>query len=353
MQTYGYSFPAAGSFRDEGSMMRYITELEKSLKDGPSCLGSYAIFPSDSAILDRVTLTTSGHLDVGSVNLHTYTELWEDQDDSGLRYLRECVEENIREVSGHYPSTGQDPGIAVTGDARVLGLEGGIPGKLYHITSRDSLRSIMEKGIIPDMGINSYKSREDYVYLCERKDIALWLAVLKHVDDPVILEVDTGCLPGLMPGRMFRDRSFAPDGYGEYRTKDTVPVSAIMDVGVNEELTIGLGSDMAGQFMLADPGHEEGEVRTGMARLVRMGIMDGNDVKAITSAPKIQSGSHDVSPFMDEGTDAVLTGLRNNGDAIDGFFCMNGEEPPWDGKAGEYFSRAVGQIPPAGSGMEL
>lgn len=275
MQTYKYRFKTSGSIDDTSTF--FISMLENKLKDGPDCLMAYCIFPTDSDILDHVSIDMDKEKNIKAINLHTYTELWTGMESD----LRNCVEENLAAIT---------PNIKIEDDVEALGREGKVPKILYHIADKKDLDSIMKKGLIPGQGNNGYKSDEDYVYLASEKDLASWLSVLKNVDDPVILKIDTDSMADsqeIEMGRMFHDRSFIPEGYTEYRTTKTVPASAIKEVDFkkgNDELSKKLEIDMIYQLTDVRSDNEFNEVTTGMNRLVDLGIMHKDVVNTMITA---------------------------------------------------------------------
>lgn len=212
--TYHYHFPASGN----GNEMPTFTEslLQKKLTDGPDCLGAYCIFPSDSEILNRVEISTDVDFNITGVDIHTYTELWEGMEAD----FKDCVQENLNEVT---------KGAAViTDDVEFYGIKNKCPEVLYHITEKENLQSIMKEGLLPGIGKNNYKNTKNYVNLTAAEDIVPWLSVLPHLEDPVLLKIDTNKISGIEPGRYFNDRAFIPGGYGEYRTQDTISPETIV-----------------------------------------------------------------------------------------------------------------------------
>ena len=269
MQTYKYRFPAYGSLVSEQDAQNFTLALESRMKDSENCLGAWAMFPSDSAILDHITIDTDENYSVRAINLYTYTQLWEGREDD----LKACVEENSKDVFIEDDFSEYDIGAFVEGPVEFLGKEGDIPKTLYHIAERKDIATIIEKGLIPDTGSNNYKDMEDHVYLSSEKDLAPWLAVLKHNEDPVILEVNTEDLAGIEPGRMFKDRAFVPDGYSEYRATETIPASAIKEADLTGEFCTKLQRKMNQMSQLASSKSDIAEVTTGMNRLNNMGIL--------------------------------------------------------------------------------
>lgn len=301
MQTYKYHFPANGDYTEDlYDLPRYLGE---DLRSGPDCLMAYCMFPTESQILDYVDLDSDGTKLTG-INLHTYTQLWEGSEED----LRICVQENLNTIT--------EGRIQLSGPVEVLEREGTVPKTLYHITDVNKLDSILDNGLTPTQGKNSYKSYEDYVYLCEEKDIAPWLAILKDIDTPVIIAIDTKNQSGIESGRVFNDREYIQEEYTEYRTKDVIPQNAIslIDFETMNEHGIRLDKAMcerlAGkilqQFENAKTISDMSEARRGMERAVDLKILNKqivNDI--ITNHPEPKETPSKLSSVLlnvlDEG----------------------------------------------------
>lgn len=282
MNTYKYQFSASGKVDEQYTFT--TTLLENKLKDGYDCLAAYGIFPSDSDILDHVSIDTN-HNEITAINLHTYTELYEGMEND----LKDCVQENLNAITEEHDLDITDA-IKIGSDVRALGLQDNIPETLYRISQKKNLNSILENGLIPQQGKNGYKSHEDYVYLMEKCDIPAWMAVLPNLDDPVILEIDTTNLEGIEPGRHFTDRDFVmPNGYGEYRTKNVIPASNIKQIELTEEVKIELLTAMKEQLDRAK-GNDRIEAARGIDRLSTMGIWLHDYPDLGTIKPKTEEG---------------------------------------------------------------
>lgn len=236
MQTYKYRFPAEGVLEEKPKDA--ALRLEKNLKDSPDCLMTYCIFPSDSTILDYVSFEgekTDGAFKISAINAHTFTQPYENTDGDFM----DCMAVNLMQVL---------PGVKLSGNMEALGLEGKTPDVLYHITEQKNVEAILKEGLIPGSGANQYKSHEDYVYLAQEGDLAPWLAVLPHLEDPAILKVDASMVSGLEPGRTFTDRSYVEGMYyGEYRTKNPIPASAIEVLAPDSEVMGYVAAQMEAQ----------------------------------------------------------------------------------------------------------
>lgn len=322
MQTYKYRMPAEGWLGDYSKIKEdFAAMLESKLTDGPDCLMAYCMFPTDSDILDKVDFDMDGD-QVKAVNLYTYTELWDGCEND----LKDCVAENLAAVNEEMGDEGNiGTAVTVNGDVEALGLQGEAPKTLYRISSAANARSIMEHGLEPRTGGNNYKNMEDYVYLCEEKDLAPWLAVLKQKDSPVILKVDTEGLAGLEPGRTFKDRNFAGfRGYGEYRTRELVPASAISEVNLKNDrvFATNLRSAMVIQMSRVEDRSELAEVATGMERLKDMGIMGEAEIKLMMDIHR---------ELLDKAGNAAAADEEDEG-------------LPWDEEAVDDFAKAVGEM---------
>lgn len=275
IQTYKYQFPASGQGNDAPTFTARM--LEMKLKNGPDCLMSYCMFPTDSDILDQVTFDTNEKGNITALNLHTYTQLWDGMEND----LRECVESNLAEVM---EENHKAHGIKIEGDVKALGREGEIPTTLYHIADRKDLDNIMKEGLIPATGDNNYKNMEDKVYLTTQKDLAPWLAILKHKDNPVILEINTAGLNTIETGRVFNDRDFTQGVYTEYYTKEAIPASSISEVKLDKDydrFSTEIRDRMVNMLKAAETINEFDEVMTGLNRLKNMGIASETDGQAI------------------------------------------------------------------------
>lgn len=328
--TYKYQFPASGKASDMPAFA--ASKLEGHLNEGYDCLGAYCMFDTHSKTLDHVSFDVDNTGNVTTVNIHTYTELWEGNE----KDFRDCVETNLAKVTD---------AIKIDGDVKVLGIEGTCPETLYHITEEKNLDDIMEKGLVPMTGKNNYKNMEDYVYLASEQDIAPWLSILKNVEKPVIIEVNTSGLTGIEQGRVFTtDRSFTPQGYGEYRTQDIIPPSALTVKQFSRDDDFGrkLCDDMARQLenVQSENKQEWQEVMTGIERLEQMGII--TDQKKTDMLDTHKNPGHEAAgekTAMDE--DEGLPWDKND----------NGRTPAWDDE--KAFADAVRTIPEDGKQMTL
>ena len=260
MQTYRYRFEASGSEQEIPHLAR---SLEDRLTNSPDCLMAYCIFPTDSDILDHVTIDLDEQKNVKAIDLYTYTKLWENAEED----FKDCVQENLNELT--------DGNITLTGTVQDLGKDGKIPDVLYRLSTEDNLDKILQEGLLPDSGKNSYKDMDHHVYLMGEEDIAPWLSVLKYKDHPVLLKIRTESL-NIEPGRHFSDREYIPEGYAEYRTKDQIPPEAISQVDFTKEKELGnrIAKSTTKQFFRAEDQHEMLETLTGLHRTVEMNLID-------------------------------------------------------------------------------
>ena len=312
MQTFKYKFPAVGHMENTPTIMASM--LQEELANSSECLMSYCIFPTDSDILDKVTIDTDNNGNIRAINLHTYTELWDDCEDE----FTNCVKENLVKIA---------PDIMIEGNAEALGREGSIPAALYHIAERNDLEDIMTNGLIPGTGSNNYKDMEDHVYLADEKDLAPWLAVLKHKNNPVILEINTGGLKGIETGRMFKDRDYIPGGYGEYRTLENIPAAAIKEADLNNGLGDVIRSQMTEQFNNISSENDRAEVMTGLNRLQLMGVIDTDYIDKLTAINDMKHNCSNtaISVEDDEGLP----------------WAEADEELPWAKEVKDDFTKAI------------
>ena len=174
------------------------------------------------------------------------------------------------------------------------------------------------------------------VYLTTERDIAPWLAVLKHKDNPTILEIDTTGISGIETGRVFNDRDFTQGVYTEYRTTEVIPASAISEVEINkehEQFSERLRGRMLDMLEASEANDEFNEVVTGLNRLKAMGIAQETDGQQIIEERAANNKTMTVNTEEDEG----LPWDEND----------NGKNPEeeWDEKAaGDDLIRALGQM---------
>lgn len=290
MQTYRYRFHAEGDRKDRGSIEKMAARMEGYLKDGPDCLAACCIFPTDSCTLDHVSLEWDEAGNLSAVDVHTYTQMWE----GGEEEFFQCMEDNMQNAADDMRLDYAPFALKGYGTVTAMGLEGDVPKTLYHIMERDKLESVMKEGLIPGRGNNGWKSAEDFVYLADEKDLATWISVLQHADDPLILEIDTEGLD-IEPGRTFDDRGYM-GAYGEYRTKGAVPPSAIKQADLGSQLGARLAQDVSAQYERAKETGMTDEPERGMERLKKMGVMAVQE-----GALAEDAGKEPKQPEMDFG----------------------------------------------------
>ena len=160
MRTFHYEIPLSGDLPTSTTgMLDFTHYLEQGLKDGPDCLMAYCIFPSDSDVLENISLKGKNG-QFTSLNLFTYTKLYEGSEND----LKACVAENLAMASEE--ACLKTP-VTVNGEVKDHGLTGENPEVLYHITEVDRLPDILQNGLIPGNGSNHYKDMENHTYLCE------------------------------------------------------------------------------------------------------------------------------------------------------------------------------------------
>lgn len=305
MQTYKYHFPAYGSLVCKEDAEDFTKELENHLNNSPACLGSYCMFfPSNSAILDHVSFDMNEKYAVEGINLHTYVQLNEGDES----YLRDCVEENISDIFeqrfGEY-----NIGAFVNGDVECLGMEGEIPKTLYHITEKDYVEQISEKGIDQRSGGYDYMGDKRTIYLCEKEQLAAWLSVLKHNENPVIMEVDTEGLD-IKTGSMYKDRDYIPNGYNEYYTTQPIPASAIKEAELTGRFCAEIHADMYEMSQKTVSESDLREVVTGMQRIMDMGILENADVQSCAEVA-MERGIPEVGEDEEDMTQTELEDFTN------------------------------------------
>lgn len=314
MQTHKYSIKTKMTAEYEQSDMIPVDVLESKLKDGPSCLMAYAIFPTDGDILEHVDYGRDKDGNLESINIHTYSRLWDGMESD----LFDCVRDNITDWCDDNDIAFSLVEFPEYGKADYLGREGSIPETLYHIAEAEDLEDISRDGLIPGSGKNAYKDHDVHTYLAEEKDLAAWVTVLPHVKEPVILEVNTRNI-NVEYGRHFSDRDYLPEGYGEYRTSDYIQAGAVTEADLhadNNRLQNVLTLDVLKQVAALKPDdHDISEVHRGLDRLVYMGVM--SDVEADMTKKMHQTLKTDRQGLAEQGND------RQD-------LAEQGNEVPWD-----------------------
>lgn len=277
MQTYQYRFPVSGQFKDKATRKSYAEELYHQLTDSPDCLDAYCAFPTRGAILHGVTMESDEQQNIRAVHLHTYMQVWEGSEQD----FTDCVTENLNIVNESL-GKGSTP-LAINGELEDLGLEGEAPKILYQIMKKERLETVLQDGMTPRQGKNAYKQDEDRIHLCEAKDIAPWLSILK-VDDPAIVEVDTEGLTGLKPGSTFKDRDYCPAGYSEYYTTEPIPVDAIKKTDLSLYIGDRIALDLVNQVNRAESVDEIQETVRGLRRGAGMGMISSNYAEDVINA---------------------------------------------------------------------
>ena len=105
-----------------------------------------------------------------------------------------------------------------------------------------------------------------------------WLCALPHLEHPAIIKVNTKDIPDLEPDRFFTNRSYISDGYGEYRTKGTIPPSTIQKINPTEDTDLSdvIHDQIKDACTLALDKGSRDEVTRGLSQLSELGF-DKND----------------------------------------------------------------------------
>ena len=273
MKVYRYELPFNGPHSLSSASLQILRDhLEENLKDGPDCLMAWCIFPPDGEVVEKAAIDMRETEDgiAGSIVLTTYSKLYHGCE----KELLDCVAENLKTAAEETANrTGEPISLKLDGGVLSLGLTGDMPDTLYHITEASRLPDIKRQGLVPGNGRNHYKDMDAHTYLCEEKDLAAWLCVLPHVKNPVILKIDAASLDSIESGRFFNDRDAFPEGYGEYRTGDPIPPSAVAEVNLAAEpdLRERLSADLR---RAVRTGKDSAEVAAGLARFANMGLKD-------------------------------------------------------------------------------
>ena len=148
--------------------------------------------------------------------------------------------------------------IEAYGDIDILGREGSLPKKLYHITNKNHVDDILKKGLVPEQGENSYKNYENFVYLTDIENLPVWMGIIQNADDAVLLEIDSQNISQIERGRTYLDREYV-DSFSEYRTKESIPVKNIKMAVLSENERQQLYETLQQYLANSDECHEEPE----------------------------------------------------------------------------------------------
>lgn len=278
MRLRRYTFKASGTVKN---IEHALSVMKESLNSGPDSIVQHmcpkGIIVQDKNMVDELGFSIFVKDDrISEVRVATHDWLpkhWKDG-------IRECLQ-----IAAD--KTGED--ISIDGNMKYESTDENLPEHFYHITEKKRLDTIMEEGIVPKRGHNDWKSKKKYTYLTEAKYIVPWLGILDHVDEPVILEVDTSKLPSVEQGRIWEDRDYVPGRiYSEHRTTETVLPDALRVMLPEEAALLGINDKAIGQLMFvasqepdtrdAETGERirfgEKEVKLCMDRLKEMGVMD-------------------------------------------------------------------------------
>lgn len=294
MQTHKYSIKAKITAEYEQSDMIPVDMLESKLKDGPSCLMSYAIFPTDGDILEHVDYGRDKEGNLESINVHTYSRLWDGMESD----LFDCVRDNITDWCDDNDITFSLVEFPEYGKADYLGREGTIPETLYHIAEAKDLEDISRDGLIPGCGKNAYKDHDAHTYFTDEKSLPAWMSVIPHLKEPVILEVDVKNVK-VEYGRHFSDRNYLPEGYDEYRTAEYIPPEDVTEADLhtdNDRLAGILTEGISKQMTNVEPHDPEfSEIARGLDRLEYMGIVTDMEVRAVKAYYHFDEKEQDLS----------------------------------------------------------
>lgn len=261
MQTYRYRFPVTGKIEDNSTLESFKTYM--------TFRGEwFEVFDGGGRQerLDTISFDRDADGRLQAIYLDSFTPMIDKE------YAVEAMTDIVDEACG---DIGIEPEIICSGTMEDLGLTGSMPETMYHLISREHLDSIRSEGLKPDTGENNYKWEGDYTYLTDMDNLAAWTAILPHLEDPVILEVDTSQLTGIEPGRVFADREYMGK-YGEYHTMEPIPCSAVKEVELSDGFCTRLYNDMAGMLIAAQEQKDADGIKEagmGMARLKSMGVL--------------------------------------------------------------------------------
>lgn len=171
----------------------------------------------------------------------------------------------------------------------------------YHITDKQALPSIMEKGLIPQIGENSkiVQESEPCIFLCDNKSIPYWKAILGK---KVVLQI-TGLDIGTMEGYPYHD-------YNEFIWKETIPperIKRIHTIKTPVEIMRSLCTDylwnisnMTRNFAMFYMYHEEFEQEEELLRMIK------TQLKVIKNL--------DFSVLTTDETKDILINMGNEGE---------------------------------------
>ncbi len=272
MRTYKYRFASSGYINPD-TIEKFTSVVEDNLKNGPNSLLNYChkqqnVILATKVILDHVDFSMDETAKVSHVNLYTYDYLWKPYKAEITDCLNLALNEAAKETDD------KDTYVAANGFMKYVSVDEGIPETLYHITEEKNQKQIMEQGLIPKKGPNDWNTRDKFAFMTEERYIAPWLGILKQIENPVILAVDTKNLTGITQGRTFQDRDYV-DGYiyGEYRTKEMIPASAVRRMSL-EEIKKTDVSEIAIKQLSHLGSEDDEEIIRCMDRLKQMGVIE-------------------------------------------------------------------------------
>lgn len=213
MFTYGYQVTLTGGphvpNEDKDLFARYL----KSMID----MGIMPDIGTDPSMRFITESAAPGYDKDGrliDVTVHTNTPMSKDFYEKAKDMIVDAVDQAWYQIS-------KDDSIEIMaqGKLQVLGRTGNLPAKLYYITDKAGIDSILKEGLLPKQGENSYRNDENFMYLADLEQLPVWMDVLKSPEDAVLLEIDPRGITGIERGRTFEDREYI-ERFSEYRTRD-------------------------------------------------------------------------------------------------------------------------------------
>lgn len=268
MFTYGYHVKIEGGPVVDAVQKKQLADYMQSMSGmtfGPDA----ASIPKARFTVESVSLESNPDGRITDITIHMNMPMLEWCHEDAGEWIADLAEEAWYEIASD-----ESANIMAKGPLNVLGREGEMPDKLYHITDKDGAEKIKEEGLYPTQGKNSYKNYEDFVYLTDLEQLPVWMGILKEPDDAVILEVDPVSLKNLERGRTFYDREYTKP-FSEYRTREPISAACIKKAEFSVSEQDGLYETIQGFLEKADENKDEVK----QAAAILQNIVIGNFVK--------------------------------------------------------------------------
>ena len=298
MFTWGYHVKIENGPKPDEEQRKNFASIMRSMSSmefGPD-MGT---IPESRFAIESVDFEDGPDGHISGITVHANMPMSEEFHGTAGERIADLADQAWYEIS-------RDESVDITaqGPMDVLGREGDVPSKLYHITDKEKSGKILKEGLIPEQGANSYRTDEDFIYLTDMEQLPIWMGILQEPEDIVLLEVDPAGVKGLDRGRTFDDREYA-DAFSEYRTREPVPAGYVKEAELSQEEQEKLYGRMQEFLKAADENRDEPEkavrildtmasVQGRQERKVHdMGMTDGSDDLADGFAEAVESIQED------------------------------------------------------------